>query len=467
ARRIPVDYASHSHHVEPLHHHLTQLLAHIKPQRTEIEFYSTVTGDVLDTTELTADYWYRNLRQTVRLDETVRALHRDRFGLFIESSPHPVLTYGIQQTLDEVDPSGSVAVLGTLRRDQDDHAQFLTALATAWTSGAPLTRWTTHDRTPTHTDLPTYPFQRTRHWITPQTGSGTPSALGLAPTDHLFLKTATTHPDGTTTYTGTLNLTTHPWLTDHTIHDTVLLPATALLDLTLHAAHDLHHPHIEELTLHTPTPLTTTPTQLHLTATPPTNHTRTLTIHTRPHTTNPHTPWTHTATATLTTTGPDTDPHTDTSTTHTWPPTHTTPIPLTHLYDDLTTHGYTYGPTFQGLTHAWKNHTTLHATTTLPTTQTPTHTTIHPALLDAALHPLLTTTDHTTLHLPTTFTHTTLHTTHATTLHTTLTPHPTNPNTHTLTATDPHGTPVITTTLTTTPTTPTHLTHTLNTLNAA
>ncbi|MFJ9698006.1 type I polyketide synthase, partial [Kitasatospora sp. NPDC101183] len=216
SRRIPVDYASHSHHVEPLQPQLAHLLHDIQPKSTEIAFYSTVTGDVLDTAELTADYWYRNLRQTVRLDETVRALHRDRFGLFIESSPHAVLTYGIQQTLDEVDPSGTVAVLGTLRRDHDDHAQFLTALATAWTTGAPVQRWTTQDRTPTPTDLPTYPFQRTRHWISPQTGSGTPSALGLAPTDHLFLRTATTHPDGTTTYTGTLSLTTHPWLADHT-----------------------------------------------------------------------------------------------------------------------------------------------------------------------------------------------------------------------------------------------------------
>ncbi|MFG3056998.1 acyltransferase domain-containing protein, partial [Kitasatospora sp. NPDC048239] len=467
ARRIPVDYASHSHHVEPLEAELARLLGDITPKNTEIAFYSTVTGDVLDTAELTADYWYRNLRQTVRLDDTVRALHRDRFGLFIESSPHAVLTYGIQQTLDELDADASTTVLGTLRRDHDDRQQFLTALGRAWTVGAPVARWATEDRpAAVHTELPTYPFQRTRHWIGPLSAGSTPTALGLTPTDHPILKTATTHPDGTTTYTGTTSLTTHPWLTDHTILNTPLLPGTALLDLALHAAHDLNHPHIEELTLHTPTPLTTQPTHLHLTTTPDTHHTgqRTLTIHTRPHTTNPHTPWTHTATATLTTT-PTNNP-TPTPTPHTtWPPPGSTPINLTDLYPRLAHHGYTYGPTFQGLTHAWHNGTTLHATITLPTTPPP-NTPIHPALLDAALHPLLATNTHnpTTLHLPTTYTHTTLHTTHPTTLHTTITPHPTNPNTHTLTATDPTGTPVITTTLTTTPTTTTHLTHTLTTL---
>ncbi|MEU9080738.1 polyketide synthase dehydratase domain-containing protein, partial [Kitasatospora sp. NPDC048538] len=427
-----------------------------------IPFISDATGKPAGPEVTTPEYWTDHIRGTVRYHDALQTAAQLGTTTYLELGATPTLTAPTRETLD------TAHITPLLRPHTDETHHLLTALATTWTTGTPLTHSTTHTN---HTPLPTYPFQHQHLWLESELPKGTPSALGLAPTDHLFLKTATTHPDGTTTYTGTLNLTTHPWLTDHTIHDTVLLPATALLDLTLHAAHDLHHPHIEELTLHTPTPLTTTPTQLHLTATPPHDHTRTLTIHTRPHTTNPHTPWTHTATATLTTTGPDTDLPTD----NTWPPTHTTPIPLTHLYDDLTTHGYTYGPTFQGLTHAWKNHTTLHATTTLPTTQTPTHTTIHPALLDAALHPLLTTTDHTTLHLPTTFTHTTLHlpttfthttlhTTHATTLHTTLTPHPTNPNTHTLTATDPHGTPVITTTLTTTPTTPTHLTHTLNTL---
>ncbi|MFJ9697898.1 SDR family NAD(P)-dependent oxidoreductase, partial [Kitasatospora sp. NPDC101183] len=415
-----------------------------------VPFISDATGKPAGDEVTTAEYWTDHIRGTVRYHDALQAAAQLGTTTYLELGATPTLTPPTRETLDDA------TVLPLLRPDTDETRHLLTTLATAWTTGAPHTRPARSG----HTSLPTYPFQNQHLWLDAELPAGTPSALGLAPTDHLFLRTATTHPDGTTTYTGTLSLTTHPWLADHTILNTPLLPATALLDLTLHAAHDLNHPHIEELTLHTPTPLTTAATHLHLTAGPATDGTRTLTIHTRPHTTNPHTPWTHTATATLTNTPSEAVPAPAS-----WPPANATPIPLTTHYDHLATHGYTYGPTFQGLTHAWRHGEQLYATTTLPTPHTPTHTTLHPALLDATLQTLLTTaTSHDTLHLPTTFTHTTLHTTAATTLHTTLTPHPTQPNTHTLTATDPTGTPVLTTTLTTTPTTPTHLTHTLTTL---
>ncbi|MFJ3794648.1 acyltransferase domain-containing protein, partial [Kitasatospora sp. NPDC090091] len=62
ARAIPVDYASHSTHVEELRDELATLLGDITPQASTVPFYSTVTGGVLDTRELTTEYWYTNLR---------------------------------------------------------------------------------------------------------------------------------------------------------------------------------------------------------------------------------------------------------------------------------------------------------------------------------------------------------------------------------------------------------------------
>ncbi|WP_189269712.1 type I polyketide synthase, partial [Streptomyces fuscichromogenes] len=182
--------------------------------------------------------------------------------------------------------------------------------------------------------------------------------------------------------------------------------------------------------------------------------TTTLTIHTRPDTDteDPDTPaWTLHATATLThnPTPPEQNPPVD----HTaWPPPHTTPVDLTHLYDRLTDHHYTYGPAFHNLTHLTHNPATgqLHATLTLPDTLNPTGHTLHPALLDAALHALLATTpDLTTTLIPHTLHHTTHHPTPQppTTLHATLTPtghtphhtpHHTTPTTYHLTATTPH-----------------------------
>ncbi|MET8878882.1 acyltransferase domain-containing protein, partial [Nocardia sp. NPDC004604] len=64
-RRIPVDYASHTPHVDRLRADLDIALAPIAPQSGRIAFYSTVTGTHLNGTELTTDYWFRNLRQPV------------------------------------------------------------------------------------------------------------------------------------------------------------------------------------------------------------------------------------------------------------------------------------------------------------------------------------------------------------------------------------------------------------------
>ncbi|MEV0504695.1 type I polyketide synthase [Streptomyces spectabilis] len=90
-RRIAVDYASHSAHVERIEERLRAALDGIRPRTSAVPFYSTVTGGLLDTAALDAAYWYRNLRRTVELERTVEALVRDGHGVFVECSPHPVL----------------------------------------------------------------------------------------------------------------------------------------------------------------------------------------------------------------------------------------------------------------------------------------------------------------------------------------------------------------------------------------
>ncbi|MEK8104511.1 type I polyketide synthase [Micromonospora sp. M12] len=143
ARRIAVDYASHSPHVEAVREEILAALGDITPRSAEVPFYSTVTGERFDTAGLDAGYWYRNLRQTVRFADAVAALP----GVLIEVSPHPVLGLA----------------LGTLRREQGHvHA----ALAQAWAVGVPVD-WTAvyAPYQPRRVELPTYPFQRRRHWL--------------------------------------------------------------------------------------------------------------------------------------------------------------------------------------------------------------------------------------------------------------------------------------------------------------
>ncbi|MFJ3794579.1 type I polyketide synthase [Kitasatospora sp. NPDC090091] len=189
ARAIPVDYASHSAHVEELRDELATLLGDITPSASTVPFYSTVTGGVLDTRELTTEYWYTNLRETVRFHETLTTLLDDGHTLYIETSPHPVLTTPIQDTIENTDTDA--AVVETLRRDEPGPTRFLTSLAQAHTHGTPVT-WTTLNLTAGQIDLPTYPFQQKCYW--PETAASTVGPVAADPVDATFW-TAVEHHD--------------------------------------------------------------------------------------------------------------------------------------------------------------------------------------------------------------------------------------------------------------------------------
>jgi len=164
ARIIPVDYASHSPQVAAIEERLLADLAGITPRSGEIAFYSTVTGEALDTATLDARYWYTNLRQPVLLDQAVRALTVTGHRTFIEASPHAVLTLPIQETLADA-AAGPSVVVGTLRRDEPSAGKLLTSLAELHVNGVPISWPAVFDAAPAErVELPTYAFQRERHW---------------------------------------------------------------------------------------------------------------------------------------------------------------------------------------------------------------------------------------------------------------------------------------------------------------
>ncbi|WP_061289088.1 type I polyketide synthase [Herbidospora cretacea] len=176
ARMVPVDYASHSHHMEEMRETLLDLTAGVRPRAAEIPLFSTVTADWLDTTTMDAEYWYTNLRRTVRFDEAVRALAEQGFGTFIEVSPHPVLTVPTQETLDAQNSAASV--LGSLRRDEGGLGRFLTSLGQAFANGVPVD-WKLGGPP---VELPTYAFQRQRYWPAP----AAPAVAAADPLDAAF-----------------------------------------------------------------------------------------------------------------------------------------------------------------------------------------------------------------------------------------------------------------------------------------
>ncbi len=184
AREVAATVASHSPQVEPLRDELLEALAHVVPRSGEVPFYSTVTGGLLDTAELNNEYWYRNTRQPVQFERVVHALLERAPAAFVEVSPHPVLTTGVQEVIDERGDGlagggerRQTAALGTLARNQGDVRRFTSALAEAWIAGVPVDWGLVTDRAGVRrVQLPTYPFQRTKHWL--QAGAvGEASAL--------------------------------------------------------------------------------------------------------------------------------------------------------------------------------------------------------------------------------------------------------------------------------------------------
>ncbi|MFC9686575.1 type I polyketide synthase, partial [Streptomyces sp. NPDC056948] len=179
ARRIPVDYPSHSKAVERLRDRLLDDLASIRPRSGTVPFFSTVFAEGYDTAGLDAEYWYRSLREPVRFADAVTALIDSGITGFVEASPHPVLTMGIGVTAETTAAAGQVSVLESLRRGEGGTRRFTAALAQAYCAGLPVDI----DALASgggRVDLPPYAFQRRSYWNGSETVAGSTAADATA-----------------------------------------------------------------------------------------------------------------------------------------------------------------------------------------------------------------------------------------------------------------------------------------------
>ncbi|MGK5533732.1 type I polyketide synthase, partial [Streptomyces sp. URMC 129] len=396
ARLIAVDYASHGPQVEAVRDRIRADLAGIAPRSApDVLFYSTVTGEPLDTAELDADYWYRNLRRTVRFEEVTRALVGDGHGALIEMSPHPVLTVGMQETLHAM--ASPAVALGTLRRDEGGLDRFLRSAAEAYVNGVAVDWGAVFAGTGARTvPLPTYPFQRRRFWLDAPPGAGDAAGLGLAAAQHPLLGAVVTPADADgLLLAGHLSARTHPWLTDHVVLDTVLLPGTAFVELAVQAGDHVGCDRLEELTHQAPLVLPPdgsgsggVAVQVSVGG-PDASGRRTVGVWSRPDDALPDAAWSCHGTGVLApATGESADgPGWDGADAFTvWPPPGAVAVDLTDFYDRLAERSFDYGPAFRGLRAVWRCGDDVFADVALPQGVDAAGFALHPALLDAALH---------------------------------------------------------------------------------
>jgi acyl transferase domain-containing protein/acyl-CoA synthetase (AMP-forming)/AMP-acid ligase II/acyl carrier protein len=376
ARRVAVDYATHSAQVESVRERFVESAAGIQPRTSEIPLYSSVTGDWIDGASLNAEYWYRNLREPVEFEHGVRGLLDAGHRVFVEASPHPVLTTAIQDTAAAA--GARAVVLGTLRRDHGGADQFLTALATAHVSGV-HPDWTTVTGRAGHVGLPTYPFQRQRFWLDAGSGGAGSTAAGLAPTGHPLLPSSMELPGLGVVLTGRLSLAAHPWLADHRVFGRAVVPATALVEMAVRAGDEVGHGTVAELVVQEPLVVPDDgAVQVRVVVADPDGDRRTVTVHS----TVDGGAWTRNAAGTLVAAAVPTRPAEEQ-----WPPAGARPLDVAEFYPAAAGIGLTYGPAFRGVRAAWRRDAEVFAEVHLPEDAGEAGPYgVHPALLDAALH---------------------------------------------------------------------------------
>ncbi|MEU0487062.1 SDR family NAD(P)-dependent oxidoreductase, partial [Streptosporangium sp. NPDC006013] len=347
---------------------------------------STVTGQWVQGPELGAGYWCENLRRTVAFAPVIGQLLEQRYRVFVEVSPHPVLTVGVQECVDETDATTVIA--GTLRRDDGGLERVLTSAAELFVRGVKVD-WQQVLAGGRRVDLPTYAFQHQGFW--PEgtgAGAGNVAAAGLAATDHPLLGAAVGLADSDgVLLTGRLSLRSHPWLVDHAVAGMVFFPGTGFLELAIRAGDQVGCDLVEELTLVAPLVLGETDAvavQVWVGAAQEAGR-RSVNVYARSADAAEEVPWVRHATGTLATGSGAAVPFDA----EVWPPAGATAIALDGFYDRLAEGLLVYGPVFQGLRAAWWGEGgEVFAEVALPEQALSGADAfgVHPALLDAALH---------------------------------------------------------------------------------
>ncbi|HYB82278.1 MAG TPA: acyltransferase domain-containing protein, partial [Mycobacterium sp.] len=381
-RRIDVDYASHSVEVEAIRGELADALAGIEPRSSRIGFFSTVTGSRLDTTGLDAAYWYRNIRQTVQFDQAVRAACEHGYRTFIESSPHPALIAGIEDTFNDCTASNAEAiVVPTLGRDDGGLERFLTSAATAFVAGVSVD-WRGALGGASFVELPTYAFERHRFWLSGEGVGADAAGLGMGTTEHPLLGAVVELPaSGGVMLTGRLSPSSQGWLADHAVSGAAVFPGAGFVELAIRAGDEVGCSVVDELTLQAPLMLPASGSVAVQVIVGPSEESgrRSVSVFSRA---DAGSGWVCHAEGVLS--AGSVEPSADLSV---WPPEGAVPVDVADGYEQLAAHGYGYGPAFRGLTATWVRGDEVFAEVRLPDAAGGVSGFgVHPALLDAAMH---------------------------------------------------------------------------------
>ncbi|WP_414507079.1 SDR family NAD(P)-dependent oxidoreductase [Streptomyces sp. NEAU-L66] len=383
---LRVSHAFHSPLMEPMLAEFRTVVSQLTYSDARLPVVSNVTGRLAEPAELRdPEYWVRHVREAVRFHDGIQAAHADGVTTFLELGPGGVLSAMGRDCLPDDD---TVTFQPSLRSPFTDPEALLKALTGLWTRGVRVDRAALLPGG-RRVDLPTYAFQRQRYWLEGAAGGADVTSAGLGAGNHPLLGAVLPLPgsDGFL-LTGRLSLATHPWLADHVVLGTVVVPGSALVELAVQAGDQAGCELIEELTPLDPLVLPARGgVRIQITVdAPDENGRRELSVFSQAEDADDTRPWTRHATGVLAA-GPAPVPaFPETS----WPPAAAEPLTVDGLYDELAATGFGYGPVFQGVRAAWRRGEDLYAEVALPdepAAQADGYR-LHPALLEAVVQTL-------------------------------------------------------------------------------
>ncbi len=231
-RWLDVDYAFHTNKMDPIKDDLLQVLSEIRPRASKIPYYSTVSGEVMDGKKLDASYWWRNIRETVLFGPAIDVIISKDHDLYLELGPHPSHSSSVLECLAHKGKNGSV--LPSLRRKESDQQTLLETLATLYTRGYPIQWDALYGKEGQFVQLPSYPWKSERLWLE----SPVSEEYRFGSIVHPLLGEKVNAPSPT--WECELDPRALPYLADHRLHDSMVFPGAAYVEIALAALNELY-----------------------------------------------------------------------------------------------------------------------------------------------------------------------------------------------------------------------------------
>lgn len=231
ARFLRVNVAYHSYQMDAIKDDLLESLQFIRPRKATIPIYSTVTGQRMEGTEYSADYWWSNVRQEVRFQAAMTEIINQGFRLFLEIGPHPVLNTAIEECLSALNNRGKI--LSSIRRKEDEPMAISSTLGALFTMGYPL-NWKKLYPAGNYLKLPQYAWQQEEYWVESQESKNRRLGINIHPI--LGRRLMTSHP----AWEVEMDVYRYPFLKDHKIQGGILFPGSGYVELALACARELY-----------------------------------------------------------------------------------------------------------------------------------------------------------------------------------------------------------------------------------